>query len=238
MARTARLYDMSGLASCMQAMDWTYKKSSAIAMFQHRITQIKCDQQYIGSVSYFSLMTESVKQSCSSVDVSSNMQNKVKFHIWKEKQKSLHVVIESLQIKHCQKGILSFNIPFLFSFFFLWHNRDIQWLYNTILIQHNMPSLVICLFAVLLSKNWENKIKTYKWNISFFSCYEVSTLWNGDELYVLLYVYLREVYGFRFVLQMCLNDERLHFALGAEKLHKSAVTTCTFCKAVQNSIDC
>lgn len=36
----------------------------------------------------------------------------------------------------------------------------------------------------------------------------------------------------------CLNDEGLHFALGAGKLHKSAVTTCTFCKAVQNSIDC
>lgn len=34
------------------------------------------------------------------------------------------------------------------------------------------------------------------------------------------------------------DDECLHFTLGAKKLHKSAVTTCTFRKAVQNSIDC
>lgn len=34
----------------------------------------------------------------------------------------------------------------------MWHNREIQWLYNTSLIQHNMHSLVICLSAVLLSK--------------------------------------------------------------------------------------
>lgn len=38
--------------------------------------------------------------------------------------------------------------------------------------------------------------------------------------------------------QMCLNNECLHFAFGAGKLHKSAATTCTFCKAAQNSIDC
>lgn len=80
-----------------------HKNLPAIGTFQHRITQTKCDQQYIGSVSYFSLMTESVKQNCRSVDVSSNMQNKVNFHIWKEKQKYFHVVIKSLQIKHCQK---------------------------------------------------------------------------------------------------------------------------------------
>lgn len=91
MAKTTRLYNMSDLVFVVVVnkhphkwLDLEYKKSSVIEMFQHWINQIKCDLQYIGSVSYFSLMIESVKQSCSSVDASSNMQKNVKFHISKE----------------------------------------------------------------------------------------------------------------------------------------------------------
>lgn len=64
-------------------------------------------------------------------------------------------------------------------------------------------SNIICLlmssvfFAVLLSKNRENKIKTYKWN-TFFPCYEVSTSWYGDETLCLTVMSTSgEVYGFR-----------------------------------------
>lgn len=85
MARTTRLYNMSDLVFVVvnkhphKWLDLQYKKSSFIEMSQHWINQIKCDHQYIGSVSYFSLMIESVKQSCSSVDASSNMQKMLNF---------------------------------------------------------------------------------------------------------------------------------------------------------------
>lgn len=102
MARTARLYIMGDLAFLVVNKHanngLAYKKSLVITMFQHWITQIKCDQKYIGSVSYLSLMVESVKQCCTSDDVSSNMQKIVKFHIWKEKQTFLHVGIKAYRL--------------------------------------------------------------------------------------------------------------------------------------------
>lgn len=69
------------------------------------------------------------------------------------------------------------------------------------LIQHNMPFLVTFLLAVLLSEIiWENKTKNIQMEQFFFVCLFVSVLWSrwsGDGLYALLYVYLREVYGFK-----------------------------------------
>lgn len=59
----------------------------------------------------------------------------------------------------CQNGISGHyysSILFFFFFFFEWHNKEIQWLYNTILIQQSLHSLVMCLSAVLLSANWVN----------------------------------------------------------------------------------
>lgn len=67
------------------------------------------------------------------------------------------MVIKSLQVKHCQKGILSFNITvssfyFLFIYFFpVAQHRNSMALQHG-LIQHNMPFLVTFLLAVLLSE--------------------------------------------------------------------------------------
>lgn len=64
MARKAWLYDMGDLAFLVVNKhannELDPQKSSVLAMLHHQITQIKCNQQYIGSVSYFSLMIESV----------------------------------------------------------------------------------------------------------------------------------------------------------------------------------
>lgn len=93
-------------------MDLTHNKSSAMAMFQHQITQIKCDQRYIGSVSYFSSMVERVKQL---LMFPATCKTRLNFISGK---KNRNLYIKSLQIKHCQKGILSFNITIFFLLFF------------------------------------------------------------------------------------------------------------------------
>lgn len=106
-----------------------------------------------------------------------------------------------------------------------------------------MHSLVICLSAVLLSKNRVDfKSKTHEWDTCFFffffflifSCNE-----TGTNFYVSPYLTAagtagaERVYGFRLCLDGRTDKQTFYILLlsGKEKLHrkKSAVTTtCTF----------
>lgn len=109
----------------------------------------------------------------------------------------------------------------LFVTFFEWHNKEIQWLYNTILIQQSMHSFVMCLSAVLLSINQMNfKLKAHAWNTFFKNLF---WQWNGDQFFFM---------SRRISPQQGRQEQKESMALGCAWMDRRTKRHFTFCFSV------
>lgn len=105
-----------------------------------------------------------------------------------------------------------------FFFFFLLHGTTEECNgFTSQFVQHNMHSLLAFLASTVLVSAATQLQRIQGWDV-----FSQMLTWNRD-------VYLGDLYGFKSV--WCARLIKvLHVALGAGKLHKSAVTTCTLQK--------